>query len=190
MFRRHPSTLAPLLVAFALAGFPAAALTGLPAGAAAQAPEPDFEEVTTLDGVVHALYEVISGPAGEARDWDRFEGLFHPDAARLVGMNRNPQGEIVYRVMTPREYAENAGPNLEAAGFFEVEIGHEEHRFGNMAHRFSAYEARRTLDDPEPFMRGINSIQALYDGERWWIVTVLWDQEREENPIPERYLGG
>jgi hypothetical protein len=184
MSRRHRLSCAGLAAAALLLAAPT------PAPAAADPDPPVVADVASVDAIVAALYDVISGPAGEARDWDRFVHLFHPDAGRLVGMSRNPAGEIVYRVLTPQEYADLSGPSLEARGFFEVEIGHEEHRFGNMAHRFSAYEARRTLEDPEPFMRGINSIQALHDGERWWIVTVLWDQERADNPIPDRYLAG
>lgn len=172
-----------LLLATALLG-PAPQL----AGQAAQSPY--AEDVASLDAIVDALYDVISGPAGEARDWDRFRYLFHPEAGRLLGMGVNADGEIVHRAMTPDDYVELSGPSLEANGFFEQEIGREEHRFGNVAHRFSAYAGRRSADDAEPFVRGINSIQAMWDGERWWIVTVLWDPERPDNPIPERYLEG
>jgi len=146
-------------------------------------------DASSPDAIIAALYEVISGPAGEARDWDRFRSLFLPGSARLVGMATNPAGEIVYRAMTPDEYVELSGPSLEANGFFEVEIGHTEDRFGHVLHRFSAYAAKRTPQDQEPFMRGINSIQLLWDGERWWVVTVLWDQERPDNRIPAA-LGG
>jgi hypothetical protein len=77
---------------------------------------------------------------------------------------------------------------LERDGFFEVEVNRVSERFGNVVHAFSTYESRRTLADAEPFMRGINSIQLLFDGTRWWVATVMWDSERPDNPIPERYL--
>lgn len=152
--------------------------------------DPYAEDVASLDAIIHALYDVISGPAGEVRDWDRFRHLFHPDAGQLVGMGLRPDGDVVHRAMTPDDYVERSGPTLETDGFFETEIGGEEHRFGNMAHVFSAYAARRDPGDLEPFVRGINSIQALWDGERWWIVSVLWDSERPDNLIPERYVRG
>lgn len=60
--------------------------------------------------------------------------------------------------------------------------------FGHMAHAFSSYESKRSPDDAEPFQRGINSMQLLNDGERWWFVTIYWDAERTGTPIPERYL--
>jgi hypothetical protein len=58
----------------------------------------------------------------------------------------------------------------------------------NIAHVWSTYESRHKEDDPQPFMRGINSIQLLYDDSRWWIVTVYWQHESPEDPIPEKYL--
>lgn len=147
------------------------------------------EDASSPDAIVAALYDVISGPAGRPRDWDRFRALFLPGSARLVGMGMNSAGQVAYRPMTPEEYLSSSGPVLERDGFFEVEIGFREERFGNVVHRFSAYAARRTPEDPTPFMRGINSIQLLFDGTRWWVVTVLWDQERPGNPIPAA-LGG
>lgn len=170
----------------------AALLLGLvPAAAAAQAgDDPYADDVATVDAIVDALYDVISGPAGEARDWDRFRHLFHPEAGRLLGMSVDAEGGVRHRAMTPQGYVDASGPGLEANGFFEEEIGREEDRFGNVVHLFSAYAARQTEDDPEPFMRGINSIQLMWDGSRWWIVTVLWDQERSDNPLPESLAGG
>ena len=168
----------------ALAALTALALL-LPAPSAAQ--EADPADVATLDGVMAALYDVISGPAGQARDWDRFRSLFIPDGARLVPSGRGQQG-AGYQVWTPEQYVERAGASLERDGFFEQEIGRTTEEFGNVVHVFSAYDSRRTLDDPEPFARGINSIQMFHDGTRYWIVTIFWDSERPDNPIPARYL--
>ncbi|MFQ5680142.1 MAG: hypothetical protein ACE5HP_11870 [Gemmatimonadota bacterium] len=88
------------------------------------------------------------------------------------------------------DYVRLIGPRLGERGFFEREIGNVTERFGNVAQAFSTYESRFSPDDPEPFQRGINSIQLFHDGTRWWIISVLWDWERPDNPIPERYLGG
>jgi hypothetical protein len=55
-------------------------------------------------------------------------------------------------------------------------------------HVFSTYEARQKADDPKPFMRGINSIQLFNDGKRWWVVSILWQSESPDNPLPEKYL--
>ncbi len=148
----------------------------------AQAPE----DVETLDGIMAALYDVISGPAGQERDWDRFHGLFL-EGARLIPTQASPDG-VYHQVWSPQEYSEGAGPMLEENGFFEREIGRTTETFGNITHVFSAYDSKRTLEDPAPFARGINSIQVLNDGERFWIVSIFWDSERGDNPIPDRYL--
>lgn len=156
----------------------------------AGAQEADPADVSSLDGIMAALYDVISGPPGQARDWDRFTSLFIPEGARLVPSGRGPQGAATYRIWTPQEYVDNAGARLEESGFFEREIGRTVAEFGNVVHVFSAYDSRRTVEDAEPFARGINSIQLFNDGARFWIVTIFWDSERPDNPIPARYLGG
>jgi hypothetical protein len=90
--------------------------------------------------------------------------------------------------MTPDDYATATGSRLEQSGFFEKEISRTGESFGNVTHAFSTYESRRTAADEKPFARGINSIQLFNDGARWWIVTVYWDSERQQNPIPAKYL--
>lgn len=160
-----------------------------PGAAAPETPAANADDVRSVDAILTALYEVISGPAGEARDWDRFRSLFR-EGARLVPAQTAPDGTVRIRVLSPEDYIQLAGPNLEASGFFEREIGRTEERFGNIVHAFSAYDSRRSADDPEPFARGINSIQLVHDGERWWVVTILWDAERPDNPIPDELLEG
>ena len=152
-------------------------------------PPPRPEDVVSVEAIVAAVYDVISGAAGEARDWDRWRSLFVPEA-RLISVSLNHEQETVYRVMTPEDYVELAGPALEASGFFEEEIGRTQEEFGPIVHRFSTYQSRRSLDDPEPFARGINSFQLLRHRDRWWVVTIYWTSERPDLPIPERYLSG
>ncbi|HUF50709.1 MAG TPA: hypothetical protein VMN60_07750 [Longimicrobiales bacterium] len=146
------------------------------------------EDVASMDAIIAALYDVISGPAGQKRDWDRFRSLFVV-GARLVPTGRGQDGSTRHRVMTPDEYVATSGPVLEERGFFERELGRTVEVFGSIAHAFSAYDSRRTASDPQPFARGINSIQLLYDGTRWWVVSVFWDSERADNPLPAKYLG-
>jgi hypothetical protein len=99
-----------------------------------------------------------------------------------------PSGPATARVLDVDGYIERAGPVLERDGFFEREIARRTERFGHIAHVFSTYESRHNRADAAPFARGINSIQLLDDGERWWVVTVYWDAERPGNPIPPEYL--
>ncbi len=174
---------------FVVAMLAASAPTGLAAqdaesrSAVAAAPT----DVESLDAIIAALYEVISGPAGEARDWDRFRSLF-AEGARLIPTGGGQNGPPRAIIFSPDDYIERVGPALEERGFFEDEIGRVVETFGMVTHAFSAYSSRWTPEDPEPFQRGINSIQLLNDGDRWWIVSIFWDSEREDNPIADRYL--
>ncbi len=140
-----------------------------------------------MDAILAALYDVISGPAGQKRDWDRFRSLFAP-GARLIPTG-GPAGQPVRAMpLTPDEYVQRAAPSLERDGFFEREIGRSVDRFGHITQVFSVYDSKRLPTDAKPFQRGINSIQLLDDGTRWWVVTVYWDAERADNPIPRKYL--
>jgi hypothetical protein len=159
-----------------------------PAQAAAPSPAANSADVATMDSIIAAVYEVISGPAGK-RNWDRFRSLFAP-GARLIANGVRPTGEIVSRVMTVEDYAQLNGPFFEKNGFFEREAARHTDAFGNIAQVFSTYESRHAKDDAKPFQRGINSIQLMNDGKRWWIVTIFWQGEDEKNPLPEKYFKG
>jgi hypothetical protein len=161
--------------------------TGAAAGAqAAPTPEPRKEDVASMDAILAALYDVISGPAGQARDWNRFRSLFVP-GARLIPTGRTPEGVARITVSDPDGYITRSG-NALAQGFFEKEVARKVDRFGGIAHVFSTYEARRKADDTQVLARGINSIQLFDDGKRWWIVSVYWQAERPDSQIPAEYL--
>lgn len=144
------------------------------------------EDVASVDAIMAAVYDVISGPAGQARDWNRFRSLFAP-GARLIPTGRRPDGTGVLRPWTVEEYITVAGPGL-ASGFFERELGRKQERYGNIVHLMSAYDSRRKADDAQPFARGVNSFQLWYDGARWWVVTIYWESETPATPIPADLL--
>jgi hypothetical protein len=149
-------------------------------------PAANSADVATMDSVLAALYEVISGPAG-TRNWDRFRSLFIP-GARLIPTTPRPTGEVGSRVLTVDEYVQRAGAFFEKEGFFEREAARRVETFGNIAHVFSTYESRHAREDAKPFQRGINSIQLMNDGKRWWVVTIFWQGEDEKHPLPGKYL--
>ncbi|HXG43696.1 MAG TPA: hypothetical protein VNJ71_02945 [Gemmatimonadales bacterium] len=160
---------------------------GRPPGAEPERPAAAPADIASEVAIIQALYEVISGPKGQARDWNRFRSLF-AEGARLIPAGRRPNGESGLRVLDVEGYIRAAEPYLVQHGFFEREIAARSERFGSVAHRFSTYESRHDAGDVVPFSRGINSIQLYHDGSRWWVVTILWDAERPDQPIPERYL--
>ena len=154
---------------------------------AQSAPAANPADVSSREALITALYDVISGPAGQKRDWNRFRSLFTP-GARLIPTGKRPDGTRTIRVMSPDEYVDGVGGRLEEMGFFEREVSSKVEQFGNVTHVFSTYDSRRTAADATPFARGINSIQLMDDGKRWYVVTIFWDSERPDNQIPSSYL--
>lgn len=151
-------------------------------------PEAAPADVGSVDAILAALYDVISGPAGEKRDWNRFRSLMAPNA-RLMPTRAMPNGKADVVMWSADDYVNAAGARLEQTGFFEREVHRVSESYGNITHAFSTYESRRTGDVSEkPFARGINSIQLLHDGARWWIVSIFWDAERPGNELPPKYL--
>jgi hypothetical protein len=146
-----------------------------------------LDKVQTLDSTLETLYGVISGEKGVARNWELFNYLFKPNA-KLIPSGKNKEGVIGAKYMSTDDYIEASGKWLIDNGFFEKEINRVEHTFGNITQVFSTYESFRSEVDEKPFMRGINSIQLLNDGNRWWVINIYWTQETEENPIPTTYL--
>jgi hypothetical protein len=150
-------------------------------------PEASSADVKSIDSILAALYDVISGPVGKKRDWNRFHSLFWP-GARLIPTGRRPySSESFIRVLTPKDYVTNTARYLKKEGFFEREIARHVDQYGNIAQVFSTYESRHKAEEA-PFTRGINSIQLVNDGQRWWIVTILWQRTPPESPIPAEYL--
>lgn len=144
-------------------------------------------DVASMDAILAALYDVISGPAGAPRNWDRFRSLFAP-GARLVPLASRPDAPVEARVLSPDDYVQRSSKTFAQSGFFEKEVARRVESFGALTHVWSTYEARRSAEDAAPFMRGINSIQLMHDGTRWWILTVAWQAERPGLVLPEKYL--
>jgi len=146
-----------------------------------------MSDTHSIEAIVHAMYDVISGPAGMARDWDRLRSLLFP-GARLVRTSIGPDGRSRAQAMDARAYEEDTTDYFRREPFYEIEVARRIERFGNIAHVLSVYEARHAPGETHPFKRGINSLQLFHDGQRWWVVSVLWDNERDDNPISREYL--
>ncbi|MGQ0542129.1 MAG: hypothetical protein ACT4O9_09820 [Blastocatellia bacterium] len=154
----------------------------------AQVKDANPADVASIDSIMKAVYDVISGDAGKPRDWDRFRTLFHKDA-RLIPSGKNQQtGVVGANAFTPEDYIKRTEPVFAKQGFHERELARKVDQYGNIAQVFSTYHAFRKSDDKEPFLRGINSFQLLFDGKRWWVVTIYWQAESPDNPIPKLYL--
>ena len=145
-------------------------------------------DVASIDAIITAAYDSISGPAGQKRDWARERSLFYPGARLIPTAKPDESNNLAPEMLDVDGFIARVEPYFAEHGFYEKEIARRTEQFGQIAHVWSTYESRHNSDDPKPFMRGINSIQLFYDGSRWWIVTIYWQQESPEHPIPDRYL--
>ncbi|SMF61626.1 hypothetical protein [Allosphingosinicella indica] len=137
-----------------------------------------------LDDVIAAFYASISGTAG-GQDWETSKLLLHPDA-RMVRTRLDEDGKPIAWSFSVDSYRENTAPLLAGMDFYEVEIARRTVRFGNVAQAFSAYEAYDAPERGKLLKRGMNMIHLYDDGTRWWIMHVIWDDEREGLRIPDR----
>ncbi|WP_338767044.1 hypothetical protein [Massilia sp. METH4] len=161
------------------------ATAGMAGGASAEGARQ--EDVASVDAVVAALYDTLSGPAGKARDWDRLRALFRADGKMIVH-GQNKEGAFTTRVLSVDDYIARVTPLFAKEGFFESELARRSEQFGQIAHVFSTYESRHAKEEARPFQRGINSIQLVNDGTRWWVLSLVWQAETDRNRLPERYL--
>ena len=143
-------------------------------------------DVKSVESVIAALYEVISGEKGEARDWERFKNLFTADA-KLIPTFVNKEGKVAYRAITPAEYEASFTKNIPQRGFFEREILNVTESYGNIVHVFSTYETTEERNG-KVVMRGINSIQLLKSNDRYYVMNIFWSSETPQTPLPEKYL--
>lgn len=133
---------------------------------------------SNIGAVIDEMYAMISGPAG-SRDWSRQKAVFHPES-RQIRTWVDADGKPAMKIMSRDGYAADTAPFFAANPFYEVEIARKVDVFGNMAHVWSAYEARRAPDDATPERRGINSIQLFRDENGHWAITsMIWDNERD-----------
>jgi hypothetical protein len=151
----------------------------------------NYSDLESIDAIVRAAYDVISGPAQEKRDWKRERSLFWP-GARLIPTAKVPgrnDADLEPQLLDIETYIVRVEKIFAKTGFYEQEISRKTQQFGQIAHVWSTYESRRDPGDPQPFMRGINSFQLFNDGHRWWILNIYWQHESPAHPIPSNYLG-
>jgi hypothetical protein len=149
-------------------------------------PDADPNDVDSIDAIITATYDSISGPAGKKRDWKRMRSLFYPSARLIPTANPGANDALAPQMLDVDGFIARVEPYFADDGFFEKEIARRTEQFGHIAHAWSTYESRHDADDPEPFIRGINSIQLFYNGARWWIVSIYWQQESPEHPVPKK----
>jgi hypothetical protein len=152
---------------------------------AAKVPPPKPDDVKSLDAIVRAAYDSISGPAG-ARDWNRFRSLFLPQA-RFTQVDKTSDGSTLVISWNEEEFIHDATIAFAQEPFYEQAIVNQADTFGGMSQVLSSYESRHAPGE-KPFVRGVNSFQVLNDGKRFWILSIFWDSERPDNPLPAKLV--
>jgi hypothetical protein len=133
-------------------------------------------DVSTLNGILHALYDVLSGPAKQRRDWERYRTLFI-DGARLLVVVAVPGEKPHVRQLTLDDYIRRVEPIFAVEDFWERETTRQSETVGRVAHVLSRYESLRDPNGPA-FEHGANSMQLFYDDSRWWVVSIMWNTSR------------
>jgi len=144
------------------------------------------DNVSTLNGIMKAYYDVVTVKKGGKVYYER-DSLLHWPGAVVGSAGVGKSGKPVFHSMSLKRFHELSDPALERDGFYEKEISRKVEKFGSIYHVWSTYESRNVPGGPI-IERGINSIELYFDGTRFWILSWFFDGERKDNPIPEKYL--
>lgn len=160
-----------------------------PTPAVSQTRTADPADVASPEAIVDAMYETINRRPGENFDWDRLRTLYMSNAIMIPSLEQTG-GE--FRVLSVEDFIDWVDENAVVggandSGFVEEQIAYRVERYGDIAQVFSTYQ-KRFATGTEILGRGINSIQLVYNDERWWVVSVIWDEEVGAGPLPDRYL--
>ncbi len=141
--------------------------------------------VASIDAIVKTLYDAISFSTGAEPDWDRLRSLFYLGATLThAKADKTDVMDVEGFISGGRKVIKSR----KLASFYESEASRKIDSYGRIAQVFSTYESRTSPADPQPFSRGINSIQLLKENGRWWVLSIFWADESTEGPVPKQYL--
>jgi len=139
-------------------------------------------DVATIDGVMKAYYEGVSGPPGK-RDGERILSLFIPQGKIKINMDgMEPTHQLA------EEYLRTESFLTISTDFYEREISRDEQLFGNMANVISTYGISDAWENEEYTARGVTVFQLVKTGGRWWILSTMWQRESDDYPLPPHLL--
>jgi hypothetical protein len=148
--------------------------------------EPRPEDVSSIDGIVKAYYEVISGPAEKEREWGRDATLYVP-GIRFIVFSEGKYGETVARSLSHQEFVNDSDPAMKGKAFYEREVHRITHRIGNVAHVMSTAEQQFEPGGPVKG-QSVDSLEMYWDGARWWIASAnIWELKPGQ-PLPKEFL--
>lgn len=142
---------------------------------------PLASDVSSIDGIMKAYYDIVSGPGSHVRDVARDKSIHHPDARVYYPSNAGDGAPRVTAMSVDKYHRASAAAFKE--GFYETEIARTVRQFGPSVHVWSTYESRKTPQGPV-IARGINNLILLFDGKRYSILAETFGRESESNPLP------
>jgi hypothetical protein len=150
--------------------------------AAIAASPPSKADLAGINQAIQGVYDVISGPPGQKRDFDRMRSMFAPGATlKVIG----PKG---LRGGSLEDYISRNAAILEKEGFTERELGRRVEVWGGLATAWSAYDGRTANGSFHE--RGINSFQLVKVDGKWLVASILWQEETPANPLPAGLIKG
>ncbi len=166
-----------------------AIMSGTTAGATAQEPEPQGRESRTrIDALIDSLYAAVSFEPGEIPDWDRARSFFLPEALLVVAPRGPGSGQVMDLEAWIRDFVEfHEQQDIATKGFHEAIANREVVVYGNIAHAFVVFEPRIGPSWEGPTIPGVDSIEMVRHGGRWWIVAITTQFSSPEMPIPDRF---
>ena len=144
---------------------------------------PSCPSTATLPDLIKAVDEAVSGPGNKDRTCLR--QILTPDA-RLIPVGKGQDGKWAPHVLTVDDYVTRVAKRGDKV-FYERQVKYSVEQYGHIAHLWTTYEVRDTPDGKAE-IRGINSMQAVYDGAQWRLIEILWQAETPDEPIPAKYL--
>lgn len=144
-------------------------------------------DVSSIDSIISALYDVISGEAEVDKDWERFKSLWYP-GANLTMVTSTTNGASKQITMGLDEFIKLSSSHSNRNSFYEIEINKKSDELGHIASVISTYVIKDNPKSEAVQLRGVNLFQLYFDGYRWWILNCIWENEVQGMIIPEKYL--
>ena len=142
-------------------------------------------ELTAIDRVTESLYASMCFEKGGSPDLEQLRRLFIPES---ILINNNDDNPVIMSVDQFIEAMDLQVSNGSLVALHEAELSDRTELFGKIAHRLSCYEARLDPDTPDVFSRGVNSIQFVKTNGVWRVSGLVWNDERDDHPIPNRLV--
>lgn len=150
----------------------------------------DPSDVSTLDGIIKAFYESVSFSSGSQPNFRRFRTLFHPQGMVVPSKvdKMMPQSVLDIDSFIKNSVENIVLTGMERKGSIVGEIARRTLTFGNIAHIFSTFQTKNKQEETKPQQRGVYSIQMIRESHRWWVISLIWETERQDMPLPKAYL--